>query len=494
MAIATIELGHHLADDLPGLVLDWKATPVPEPSMVVANSPLAAELGIDPDWLLSDEGAATLAGNAVPDSARPVAMAYAGHQFGNYSPRLGDGRALLLGEVVGADGSVRDLHLKGTGRTPFARGGDGRAMLSSMLREFLHCEAMHALGIPTTRALAVVTTGEAVQRTRVEPGAVLARVASSHLRVGTVEYARWLDDGEHLAALVEHAIARHCPDAADAERPALALLAHTVEVQADLIARWMNVGFIHGVMNTDNTTLSGETIDFGPCAYMDRFDPETVYSSIDHAGRYAYGNQPAVAQWNLTRMAEALLPVIDEDRDTAVALATEVLEGFVLRYQTSWASTMATKLGLSSGGPQDHGRSDLFDGLLTLMAAARADYTSTFRLLAQSLRGKDAPLRASFPDHVVELDDWLTAWSDALGDADRTATADAMDAVNPIYVPRNHLVEAALDAAAVDGDLTVFQTLLDHITHPFDERPGSEAMAGPAPDDFADSYVTFCGT
>lgn len=492
MAIASIELGHRLADELPGLVLDWKATPVPQPAVVVANSPLAAELGIDPDWLLSDEGAATLAGNDVPDSARPVAMAYAGHQFGNYSPRLGDGRALLLGEVVVADGSVRDLHLKGTGRTPFARGGDGRAMLSSMLREFLHCEAMHALGIPTTRALAVVTTGEAVQRTRVEPGAVLARVASSHLRVGTVEYARWLDDGEHLAALVEHAIARHCPVAAGAERPALALLAHTVEVQADLIARWMNVGFIHGVMNTDNTTLSGETIDFGPCAYMDRFDPNTVYSSIDHAGRYAYGNQPAIAQWNLTRMAEALLPVIDDDRDTAVALATEVLEGFVLRYQASWAEGMAAKVGLSSSS--DGALGDLFDGLLTLLAAARADYTSTFRRLAASLRGQDTPLRSSFPDHVVELDVWLTAWHDALGDADHAAVADAMDAVNSIYVPRNHLVEAALDAAAVDGDLTVFQTLLDHITHPFEERPGSEAMATPAPEDFADGYVTFCGT
>ena len=492
MAIAAIELGHRLADELPELALDWKATPVPAPAIVVANSPLASELGMDPEWLLSDEGAAVLAGNEVPESARPVAMAYAGHQFGNYSPRLGDGRALLLGELVGPDGSIRDLHLKGTGRTPYARGGDGRAMLSSMLREFVHCEAMHALGIPTTRALAVVTTGEAVQRSRVEPGAVLARVAASHLRVGTVEYARWLDDGEHLAALVEHAIARHCPDAADAERPALALLAHTVEVQADLIAQWMNVGFIHGVMNTDNTTLSGETIDFGPCAYMDRFDPKTVFSSIDHAGRYAYGNQPAIAQWNLTRMAEALLPVLDDDRDTAVALATEVLEGFVLRYQASWAAGMAAKLGLSPDTADSHG--DLFDGLLTLLADARADYTSTFRLLAASLRGQDAPLRASFPDHVVELDDWLAAWHTALGDADRSRVADAMDAVNPIYVPRNHLVEAALDAAAVDGDLTVFQTLLEHVTHPFEERPGSEAMAAPAPDDFAEDYITFCGT
>lgn len=492
MAIATIELGHRLADELPGLALDWKATPVPAPAIVVANSPLAAELGIDPEWLLSDEGAAVLAGNEVPESAHPVAMAYAGHQFGNYSPRLGDGRALLLGEIVGPDGSIRDLHLKGTGRTPFARGGDGRAMLSSMLREFVHCEAMHALGIPTTRALAVVTTGEAVQRSRVEPGAVFARVAASHLRVGTVEYARWLDDGEHLPALVEHAIARHCPDAADAERPALALLAHTVEVQADLIAQWMNVGFIHGVMNTDNTTLSGESIDFGPCAYMDQFDPKTVFSSIDHAGRYAYGNQPAIAQWNLTRMAEALLPVLDDDRDTAVALATEVLEGFVLRYQASWAEGMAAKVGLPADNADTQG--ELFDGLLTLLAAARADYTSTFRLLAASLRGQDAPLRSTFPDHVVELDVWLSHWHTALGDADHSSVADAMDTVNPIYVPRNHLVEAALDAAAVDGDLTVFQTLLEHVTHPFEERDGSEAMAAPAPDEFGEDYITFCGT
>ncbi len=489
MTAATIDLGHHLADAIPALVLDWKATPSPSPSLVVLNSAVAAELGIDEAWLRSPEGVAVLSGNHVPADARPVAMAYAGHQFGNYSPRLGDGRALLLGEVALADGSLVDLHLKGSGRTPFARGGDGRATLSSMLREFLISEAVHALGIPATRSLAVVTTGEAVQRTRVEPGAILVRVASSHLRVGTVEYARQLDGGESLQPLVDHAIARHCPEAAGTTRPALALLEHTINVQADLLAQWMLVGFIHGVMNTDNMTLSGESIDFGPCAFMDRFDPATVFSSIDHAGRYAYGNQPAIAQWNLTRMAEALLPVIDDDRDTAVALATEALQGFVARYQGAWSAGMAAKLGVADDAP-----TDLFDGLLSLMHDASADFTSTFRQLAASLRGDDAALRQAFPGHGLALDDWLVSWHGALGDTDRSGAATSMDAVNPVYVPRNHLVEAALDAAAVDGDLAPFEGLLDLVTHPFVERPGHEQAAAPAPMGFDDGYQTFCGT
>jgi serine/tyrosine/threonine adenylyltransferase len=492
MATTTgIRLQHRFADELPALAVDWAPGGAPSPALVVTNPGLAAELGIDPDWLHSEEGIATLSGNHVPAGARPVAMAYAGHQFGNPVPRLGDGRALLLGEVEAPDGRLHDLHLKGSGRTPFARGGDGRATLGSMLREHLISEAMAALGIPTTRSLAVLTTGEPVARARVEPGAVLTRVAASHLRVGTVEYARSLGDDATVTALVDHALGRHRPDAAGADRPALALLEHAVDVQARLVARWMLVGFIHGVMNTDNTSLSGEGIDYGPCAFMDRFDPKTVYSSIDHWGRYAYGNQPAVAQWNLARLAEALLAHIDPDPDTAVALATEALDGFAPRYQEEWAAGMAAKLGLA---PDQPGSTDLFDGLLALMVRARSDHTSTFRSLAPALRGDEEPARDLFAEHGAELSEWLATWRSALGDADAGRTADAMDAVNPVYVPRNHLVEEALDAAVVDGDLGPFEQLLDLVTNPFRARPGQERATQPAPEGFDADYQTFCGT
>src|SRR4051812_46925918 len=311
--------------DLGGLYQAWQAAPSPSPELVALNEELAGELGLDAEALRSPEGVAVLAGAAVPAGATPVAQAYAGHQFGNYSPRLGDGRALLLGELTDTAGQRRDLHLKGSGRTPFARGGDGRATLGPMLREYVVGEAMHALGIPTTRALAVVATGEPVRRETVLPGAVLARVASSHLRVGTFQYAAATRDADLLRRLTDHAIARHHPQAAEAERPALALLEAVVEAQASLVAQWMGVGFVHGVMNTDNMTISGETIDYGPCAFLDAFDPATVFSSIDRGGRYAYGNQPRVARWNLARFAEALLPLIDDDTDRAVEAATAVV-------------------------------------------------------------------------------------------------------------------------------------------------------------------------
>lgn len=488
---ATIALDHRFVDDLPELAVDWQASPVPTPALVVVNEPLAAELDLDIEWLRSPSGVAMLAGNAVPDGARPVAMGYAGHQFGNYSPRLGDGRALLLGELTTADGRIRDLHLKGSGRTPFARGGDGRATLGPMLREYLVAEAMHALGVPTTRSLAVVTTGETVARTRPEPGAILTRVAASHLRVGTFQYARWLDDGTNLESLVRHALERHQPQDSPGERPALRLLRHTIEVQADLVAQWMLLGFIHGVMNTDNMTISGEGIDYGPCAFMDHFDPATVFSSIDHAGRYAYGNQPAIAQWNLTRLAEAILPEIDDDRDTAVALATEALEGFTERYQRSWMDGMAAKLGIA---PDRTGNSTLFDGLVALQTRAHADHTSTYRALATSLRGDSSTLTRLFPDHRGDLDAWLAQWHLALADRDLVDTADAMDSVNPVYIPRNHLVEAALDAAAIDGDRAPFDHLLELVTHPFEPRDGHDVEAEPAPTGFDDGYQTFCGT
>ncbi len=488
---ATIDLEHRFADALPDLAVEWAAAPVPSPVLVACNRSLAHELGLDVDWLRSDDGVAVLAGNAVPGGAKPVAMGYAGHQFGNYSPRLGDGRALLLGEVTGPDGRVRDVHLKGSGRTPYARGGDGRATLGPMLREFLIAEAMHALGVPTTRSLAVVATGETVARTHPEPGAILTRVAASHLRVGTFEYARWLDGGHTLEPLIDHAVDRHGIARDDGTRPATALLRHTIEVQAELVARWMLVGFVHGVLNTDNVTISGEGIDYGPCAFMDGFDPATVFSSIDHAGRYAYGNQPAIAQWNLTRLAEAMLPAIDDDRDTAVALATGELERFVDRYQRAWSHGMATKLGVD---PDRTGNSDLFDGLVSLQTQARADHTSTYRALADELRGDATALDALFPDHRRDVASWLTTWRAALGGHEPHAVAAAMDRVNPVYIPRNHLVEAALDDAAAGGDLAPFERLLDLVTDPYVERPGHETEARPAPDGFDAGYQTFCGT
>ena len=342
-----VALEHRFADALPELAVAWQAEEAPEPRLLVLNETLAADLGLDPAWLRTEAGVGLLLGRDLPEGATPVAQGYAGHQFGGYSPRLGDGRALLLGELTDPDGQVHDLHLKGSGRTPYARGGDGRAAVAPMLREFVVAEAMHALGIPTTRSLAVVATGRPVQRETVLPGAVLARVASSHLRVGSFQYARATDDVDLLRRLADHAIARHHPDAAEAEQPYLALFEAVLDAQASLVARWMLVGFMHGVMNTDNMTISGETIDYGPCAFLDAYDPATVFSSIDHGGRYAYGNQPAIAQWNLARLAEALLPLIDDDQERAIAMATEALHAFPDRYPLPGAG-MRAKLGLTT--------------------------------------------------------------------------------------------------------------------------------------------------
>ena len=474
--------------DLPGLYEPWRPAPAPAPRLLVLNEQLAAELGIDPDALRSPEGVAVLAGNAVPDGAEPVALAYAGHQFGAFVPRLGDGRALLLGEVLDAEGRRRDLHLKGSGRTPFARGGDGKAVVGPMLREHLVGEAMHALGIPTTRALAVVATGDEVARERLLPGAVLTRVAASHIRVGTFQYAAARGDVQLLHRLADHAIARHHPQVAEADHPHLALLDRVVAVQASLVARWMLVGFIHGVMNTDNMTISGETIDYGPCAFMDTFDVGTVFSSIDRGGRYAYGNQPAIAQWNLARLAEAMLPLLAPDQDAAVAAATEVLETFAGRFGVAWRDGMRTKLALAGDEPEDGA---LIDDLLALLSAQRVDWTSFFRALAATAReggGDGGPARALFTEPIA-FDTWADRWQ-----ARRTPdAADAMDRVNPVYVARNHLVEEALDAAAA-GDLALYERLLDALARPFDARPGLERYAEPAPESFGAGFRTFCGT
>jgi serine/tyrosine/threonine adenylyltransferase len=494
MDLATVDafpLDDSYAREMVGLHEPWKPAPVAAPTLVVLNEGLATELELDADVLRSPAGVALLAGNAAPVGVVTVAQAYAGHQFGGYSPRLGDGRALLLGEVVGRDGVRRDLHLKGSGRTPFARGGDGRAALGPMLREYLIGEAMHALGVPTTRMLAVVATGETILR-EVEgrvtdvPGAVVTRVASSHLRVGTFQYASASGDIELLQRLADYAIARHVPEAADADLPALALYDHVVAVQADLVARWMAVGFIHGVMNTDNTTISGETIDYGPCAFMDAYDPATVFSSIDHGGRYAYGNQPAITTWNLARLAESMLPLFDDDGERALGLATGVLETFPVRFQAAWSREMHAKVGLSPDAP--NGDATIAD-LLALMQTQRVDYTAGLRSLSSAVLGNFDPARALFTDSAA-FDAWAQRWSATLGD-DRTAIAAAMDRINPVYIPRNHIVEEVLTAASW-GDVASFETFLDVLVHPYDERDGLERFARPA--DATDTYRTFCGT
>jgi uncharacterized protein YdiU (UPF0061 family) len=480
----TIALGNHFARELPEMALRWQAGTAPEPRLLALNEALAAELGLDATWLRSPDGLGLLVGAQVPADAEPVAQAYAGHQFGGFVPRLGDGRALLLGELSDVEGHRRDLHLKGSGRTPFARGGDGLAAVGPMLREYVVSEAMHALGIPTTRSLAVVATGRPVQRETSLPGAVLARVASSHLRVGSFQYAANAGDLGLLRRLADFAIARHYPAAAEAEHPYLALFEAVVAAQAALLPRWMLVGFVHGVMNTDNMTISGETIDYGPCAFMEAYDPVTVFSSIDHAGRYAYGNQPAVAQWNLARFAETLLPLLADDGDEAVALATESLGGFRSQYQAAWSAGMRAKLGLPLG-VQDAVATPMVDDVLALLAQSRVDFTSFFRALGEAARGDAEPARGLFVD-LAGFDAWLARWR-ALG-----PDAAAMDRVNPIYIPRNHLVEEALTAATA-GDLDPLGRLLTAVAAPYEERPGLQRYAEPAPQDFGD-YRTFCGT
>ncbi len=472
----TVRLDDVFARELPELAVPWEAAPAPAPRLLALNAPLAAELGLDADWLRSEDGLRFLVGVHVLPGERPVAQAYAGHQFGGFVPRLGDGRALLLGELTTVDGQRRDLHLKGSGRTPFARGGDGLAAVGPMLREHVVSEAMHALGIPTTRSLAVVATGRDVRRETMQPGAVLARVASSHLRVGSVQYARATGDLGLLRRLVDHAIARHHPSASSA----LELFEAVVAAQAALVARWMLVGFVHGVMNTDNTTLSGETIDYGPCAFLDAHDPATVFSSIDEGGRYAYGNQPVVLEWNLARLAEALLPLLADDEEQAIAIAVEALGAFRPAYSTAWLRGMRAKLGL----PDDADVTALTEDLLRLLQADRVDHTGVFRALGRAARGDVEPVRAMFLD-LAGVDAWLDRWR-AL-DPDPAL----LDRTNPAYVPRNHLVEEAL-GAAVAGDLAPLERLLEAVRAPYDERPGLERYALPDPEQAP--YTTYCGT
>jgi len=475
-----LEFDATYAREVPGMSLPWSAADAPAPALLALNEELAAELGVDQAALREPDGVRFLVGQGLPEGVTPVAQVYAGHQFGMYQPRLGDGRALLLGDVVDLHGRRRDLHLKGSGRTPFARGGDGLAVVGPMLLEYLMGEAMHALGIPTTRALAVVATGTTVQRERLLPGAVLCRVAGSHLRVGTFQYAAATGDRDVLRALADHAIARHHPEVADADQPYLELFRRVCAAQADLVARWMLVGFVHGVMNTDNTTISGETIDYGPCAFMDRVDPATVFSSIDARGRYAYGNQPSIVQWNLARLGEALVPLLtdDDDLDTAGAALNEVLAAFPDVYAQRWAEGMAAKLGIAEPDLE------LGTDLMTMLHAQRIDFTSFFRALAAGTA------RDLFLDRDA-FDIWA-ARRDALLPADRDAVAAGMNRLNPVVIPRNHHVEPALRAAE-RGDLAPFRRLLGAVSSPFEERADLADLVGPPPED-AIPHVTYCGT
>jgi uncharacterized protein YdiU (UPF0061 family) len=460
-------------------------TPVAAPKLVRVNTALAEQLGIDPDELTSPDGVAVLAGNRVPPGAEPMALAYAGHQFGHFVPRLGDGRAVLLGEVVGRDGIRRDIQLKGSGPTPFSRRGDGRAALGPVLREYLVSEAMAALGIPTTRTLAAVTTGQTVWRETMLPGAVLTRVAASHIRVGTFQYFAARDDADGVRQLADYAIARHYPNAAAAEQPYRAFLDAVIARQADLIARWLLIGFIHGVMNTDNCSVSGETIDYGPCAFMDAYDPTTVFSSIDHQGRYAYGNQPRVALWNLARLAECLLPLL-EDNEKAVQ---DALGAFAPRFQAEYFGGLRRKIGLLT---DREGDDNLTQDLLKLMAEDGADFTLTFRRLCDAAEAPvgNAAVRTLFKD-TAAFDAWTGRWYARL--TLEVAPAAAMRAVNPAFIPRNHLVEAALAAAVERADFQPFEDLLGVLSRPYHENTALERYTMP-PRDEERVLHTFCGT
>ena len=475
--------------EMEGFYSPVQAEPASAPQLLRFNAALADELGLDAAALNSPAGAQIFAGNVTPSGAQPVALAYAGHQFGGFSPQLGDGRALLLGELFDRQGRRVDLQLKGTGRTPFSRRGDGRAALGPVLREYLMGEAMHALGIPTTRALAAVSTGDPVFRETTLPGAVLARVAASHIRVGSFQFFAARGENKRVQQLADYVIVRHYPQLVNEAQPYLALLTTIRDQQAALIAQWMLVGFIHGVMNTDNMTVSGQTIDYGPCAFMDYYDPATVFSSIDYHGRYAYRNQPVIGQWNLARLAETMLPLLDADSDKAIEVGTAIIEGFMPVYEEHWLAGMRAKLGLR--GAQDDDRT-LIQDWLDLLQAQRVDFTLACRYLADVVRGDSAPLAGLCADFSA-LESWLTRWQQRLGAGNEAAIAVAMDRINPLFIPRNHLVEAALASAVNAGDYGPFDKLMDVTSAPFTDRDGFDIYRQPAPPSGA-PYQTFCGT
>lgn len=465
-------------------------TPVAAPRLIALNDELVDLLGLDSAALQAGDAAAILSGNVLPDGAEPIAMAYSGHQFGGFSPLLGDGRAILLGEVVGRDGVRRDVQLKGSGQTPFSRRGDGRSALGPVLREYLVSEAMHALGVPTTRALAAVWSGESVYRETVQPGGVLVRVARSHIRVGTFQYFRARNDLANLRRLLDYTVDRLYPEAADAVSPALALLEGVVERQARLIAAWMSLGFIHGVMNTDNTSISGETLDFGPCAFLDAYDPGKKFSSIDHGGRYAFHNQPAIAQWNLARLADCLLPLLAEDEQRGVAVAETTLAEFAPHFQAALVERFSAKIGIAAG---DDASRAMVESLLAHMQRGNADFTRTFRHLATALAGDDGPLLDEFAD-AADAAAWIEEWRAELArrGIDAADAIRCMNAVNPVIIPRNHRIEAAI-AAGNRGDFTPFLRLHAVLRQPYTASPGhAEYELAPLPEE--EVRETFCGT
>jgi len=485
-------LEHSYARALPGFYAKVAPSPVRSPTLLKLNHALCDELGLDARALQATHGAAIFSGCALPSDAEPIALAYAGHQFGHFVPQLGDGRAILLGEVRDRAGRRRDIQLKGAGQTPFSRRGDGRAALGPVLREYLISEAMHALGIPTTRALAAVATGEPVYRETVLPGAVFTRVAQSHIRVGTFQFFARHADPADIKRLADYVLLRHDPELVSAAQPYVALLDAVMVRQIDLIVRWLLVGFIHGVMNTDNMAISGETIDFGPCAFMDAYDPGTVFSSIDEGGRYAYANQAPIALWNLARLAETLLPLFDPDRSRAIAIATEHLERFETLFEARWLSGMRKKLGLISEQPGDDA---LVQDLLDQMHRSAADFTRTFRQLAAIAGGADAEDLCSQFNDPARFAGWLQRWQarcahEAGSPAER---AQAMRAVNPAFVPRNHRVEHALEQAVRNGDLSAFERLAQVLSAPYADQPMHAEYAEPPPSSFG-AYRTFCGT
>lgn len=467
---------------------------VHSPHLLQFNSKLALELGLPLDEKDTGRLARVFAGQEMLPGAYPVAQAYAGHQFGHFVPQLGDGRALLLGEIVDRHGRCRDIALKGSGPTPFSRGGDGKAAIGPVLREYLIGEAMHAFGIPTTRALAAVGTGEAVMRGQALPGAILTRVAASHLRVGSFEYFAARRRYDHVAELAEFVIERHYPAFAQEDNRFLRLLQAVAERQADLVAQWMLIGFIHGVMNTDNMTISGETIDYGPCAFMEAYDAKAVFSSIDSQGRYAYGNQPQIARWNLARFAETILPLIDpEEPQRAVDAATEVIDGFVPRYETRYLAGLRDKLGLNAATNCDDEDNSLAHDWLELLQKNEIDYTLAFRSLAEAAQDNPTKLEQLFPS-PDDVQPWLRRWLSRIGQPTTSQVAKHLRTINPIHIPRNHLVEEALAAASDGDDLGPYERLLQVLTHPFDERPDGEHYAQPASREFTACYQTFCGT
>jgi uncharacterized protein YdiU (UPF0061 family) len=483
------DLDNSYAKHMEGLSSDCQHAVFPNPTLIKFNATLAEQLKIKVED--AAKASSIFAGNVFPYGASPLAQVYAGHQFGGFSPQLGDGRAMLLGEVLDDDGNRFDIQLKGSGRTAYSRGGDGKAGVGPVLREYILSEAMHALGVPTTRALAAVITGERIMRETPIPGAVITRVAKSHLRIGTFQYFASRGETEKVRQLADYAIARHYPEVKESENPYLNLLKEVCDAQALLVSRWMLIGFVHGVMNTDNMTISGETIDYGPCAFIDIYNPAAVYSSIDKQGRYSLQNQPPIAQWNLVRLAESLLPLIDSDQDYGVELVTEVLSEFPDKYSLNWLQGMLCKLGISNSRENDL---ELVNDLLAELHHQKVDYTLFFRDLAKLLSNDKETVLEHFAN-TMTIEKWLARWHDRLTYDEFTSVEriEFMNLVNPNYIPRNHKVEEAIEAVIRGEDYSKFEILLDVLSHPYQEQPGMNEYSQPAPNEFG-AYKTFCGT